>query len=128
MSNAAPITKADVDAFLIGNCIPKGYAYTIVKISLDKRLLLCDMQAAERLKILEGLDIDSSDQCWLTSSMIAAIEPMDDKGYELASEACKLADGKFLDVFAEHFGTFAVLNPSLIAALQMMPGCRAKAA
>jgi hypothetical protein len=44
------------------------------------------------------------------------------------SEARKLDAGKILDVFADHFATFAVLNPSLIAALEMIPGCRAKAA
>jgi hypothetical protein len=123
MNKSAPLTAADVDATLIGNCIPAGYQYTIVNISLTKRLLLCDMPAAERLKTLENLDIEGNER-WLTPDMIATIEPMDDKGYELASEALKLADGKFLDVFAERFDTFAVLNPSLVAALQIMPGFR----
>jgi hypothetical protein len=125
MSNAAPLTNADVKAFMIANAIPRGYAYTIVDISLNKRLLRADMPATERLKILEGL---GGDQNWLTREMVAAIEPMDDHGYELASEAHKLPEGKVLDVFADHFATFAVLNPSLIAALEMLPGCRTKAA
>jgi hypothetical protein len=32
------------------------------------------------------------------------------------------------DVLAEHFPTFAVVNPSLLASLQMMPGTAAKKA
>jgi hypothetical protein len=124
MSNAVPLTNADVKAFMIANAIPRGYAYTIVDISLNKRLLRADMPANERLKILEGLKGD--DQNWLTREMVAAIEPMNDQGYELASEAHKLPEGKVLDVFADHFATFAVLNPSMIAALEMLPGSRGR--
>jgi hypothetical protein len=36
----------------------------------------------------------------------------------------KLGDGAELDVFATHFETFALLNPSLMAALEMRPGMR----
>jgi hypothetical protein len=128
MSNTMPITNADVIAFCGNNVIPRGYKYTIVHISLNKRLLSDDMPASERLKILEGLEIDDLDRHWLTNDMVAAIEPMDDHGYEIVSEAHKLPEGKVLDVFADNFATFAVLNPSLIAALEMLPGCRAKAA
>ena len=52
---------------------------------------------------------------------------MDDKSYEIVSEARKLDAGKILDVFADHFPTFAVLNPSLITALEMLPGSRGRA-
>ena len=128
MSNAAPITNADVIAFCGNNVIPRGYKYTIVHISLNKRLLQADLPANERLQILEGLEVDDLDRLWLTNDMVAAILPMDDKSYEIVSEARKLEAGKILDVFADHFATFAVLNPSLIAALEMIPGCRAKAA
>jgi hypothetical protein len=127
MSNAAPITNADVTAFVVNNAIPRGYQYTIVHISLNKRLLRADMPARERLQILEGLEVDDLDRLWLTNDMVAAIEPMDDQGYALASEARKLDAGKILDVFADHFATFAVLNPSLIAALEMLPGSRGRA-
>jgi hypothetical protein len=127
MSNAAPITNADVTAFCGNNVIPRGYKYTIVHISLNKRLLGVDMPARERLQILEGLEVDDLDRFWLTNDMVAAILPMDDKSYEIVSEARKLDAGKILDVFADHFATFAVLNPSLIAALEMLPGSRGRA-
>jgi hypothetical protein len=126
MSSAAPITNADVTAFLVENAIPRGYTYTIVLISLDKRLLQDEMPARERLKILEHLEVSESDRIWLTSNMVAAIEPMCDKGNEIVSEARKLDPGKILDVFAEHFPTFAVLNPSLISVLQMSPNYQAR--
>ena len=107
----------------------KGYAYTLVLISLDKRLLQDEMPAWERLAILERLcKVPYSDRLWLTPEMVAVVGPMDDKGYEIVNAARKLEPGKILDVFAEHFATFAVLNPSLIAALEMKPGCRTKAA
>jgi hypothetical protein len=121
MSNAAPITNADVKAFVVANAIPNGYQYTLVDILLNKRLLRADMPANERLKILEGLE--GADQTWLTRETIAAVEPLCAKGYEIASEALKLNSGKALDVFSDHFATFASLNPSLIAALEMLPGC-----
>jgi hypothetical protein len=127
MTTAALITNADVTAFLSENAIPKGYAYTIVNISVNKRLLRDDMPAKERLDLLESLEV-SRDDLWLTPKMIATIEPMCDKGNEIVSEARRLDASKILDVFADHFSTFAVLNPSLIAALRMLPGCRAKAA
>lgn len=127
MSNAAPITSADVDAMLIGNCIPAGYQYTIVNISLNKRWLQDQMPARQRLEILERLEVSESDRLWLTPGMVAAIEPMDDKSNEIVSEARKLEAGKILDVFVKHFPTFAVLNPSLIAALEMLPGIRGRA-
>jgi hypothetical protein len=125
MSNAAPITNADVKALTIGNCIPNGYLYVLVSISVSKRALQADMPAGERLQILESLDCN--DDAWLSREMVAAVEPMDDKGYQLVHEARKLDSGKILDVFAKHFETFAALNPSLIAALEMLPGWRGRA-
>lgn len=126
MNNAAQITNADVKAFCGNNVVPRGYKYTIVHISLNKRLLRADMPANERLRILEGLE--GGDQNWLTREMIAVVEPMCAKGYQIASEALKLNSGKALDVFADHFATFSSLNPSLIAALEMLPGCRGRMA
>ena len=56
--------------------------------------------------------------------MIAAIDPMDDKGDEIAGEIRKLGPQKALDVYAETFVAFAALNPSLIEALRMSPAYR----
>jgi hypothetical protein len=69
-----------------------------------------------RLKFLGHLDkmIDN----WLTPEMIAAIEPMDDRGEELAREVRKLGPNKALDVYANMFVVFAALNTSLIEALK----------
>jgi hypothetical protein len=58
--------------------------------------------------------------------MIAAVEPMCDRGWEIYSEASKLDRGKpgqpgFLDALAKFFRTFAVLNPSLMTALELEP-------
>jgi hypothetical protein len=126
MTAAAPVTNAGITTLLVENAIPRGYAYTLVLISLNKRLLQDEMPARERLHILERLDVSGEDRLWLTPQMVAAIEPMCDKGDEIVSAARGLEPGKALDVFAEHFPTFAVLNPTLIAALQMMPGCRSR--
>ena len=127
MSNTTPITNADITAFLDANCIPRGYAYTLVMISLDKRLLQDEMPARQRLEILERLEVSESDRLWLTPGMVAVIEAMDDKSNEIVCEARKLEAGKILDVFVKHFPTFAVLNPSLIASLEMLPGIRGRA-
>lgn len=77
------------------------------------------MPANDRLWLLEMLEINDLDQAWLTTDMLAAIEPMDDRGYEIANEALKLPEGKVLDVFADRFATLAVLNPSLLTALRL---------
>jgi hypothetical protein len=117
-----PFTSADVGLFIAANAIPNGYMYTLVRISFDKRLLQAKLPTGTQLEILEGLEI--SDHHWLTPKMVTAIQPMCDKAMQIASEAGKLGPGKMLDVFAQHFRTFAVLNPSLIAALEMMPAVK----
>jgi hypothetical protein len=53
--------------------------------------------------------------------MIAAVDPMDDKGEEIAREIRKVGPQKALDVYADTFTAFASLNPSLITALKMSP-------
>ena len=53
--------------------------------------------------------------------MIAAIQPMCEQGYEIVREAQSLGASKSLDVVAEVFPTFAMLNPSLVAALELSP-------
>jgi hypothetical protein len=121
MSHAAPITNADVKALIAENAIPPGYTYTLVFISLDKRLLKDEMPARERVEILGSLEVSESDRIWLTPKTVAAIEPMDDKGNEIVRTALKLEPRNILDVYAKHFPTFAVLNPSLIAAVLPRP-------
>jgi hypothetical protein len=116
-----PAIKEEIEEFCCENCIPCGYKYTLVSISITKRMLEMEIPAEYRLKFLEHLDKRESSDIWLTAEMIAAIEPICDKGYEIVREAKKLPNGKYLDVYAERFSTFAVLNPSLIAALKMLP-------
>jgi hypothetical protein len=126
MTDAALLTNGDVTAFLVEQAIPRGYAYTLVDISVNKRLLQDEIPAAERLAILEGLEVCKEDRGWLTPKMVATVDPICAKGILIVGEAHKLDAGKTLDVYAEHFPTFAVLNPSLIAALEMLPGIRAR--
>jgi hypothetical protein len=121
------ITKDEVHAFCAENSIPIGYQYTLVMASEVKRLLVEGMPMEYRLKFLEHLD-KMVDRAWLTAEMIEAVEPMCDKAHEIALEAKKLPKGKFLDVYAQNFSTFAVLNPSLLTALKMSRGCRSRVA
>ena len=118
------MTKEEIEKFCSDCCIPCGFKYTLVVISETKQMLEEEIPAEYRLKFLEHLDQMSLDRerVWLTAEMIAAVGPMCNKGYEIAREAKKLPGGKFLDLYAENFSTFAVLNPSLIAALKLLPG------
>jgi hypothetical protein len=109
---------ADISAFLHETACPVGHQYSLVMVSVAKRLLKEEMPASYRLKFLEHLDRTGAK--WLTPDMIATVEPICDKGYEIIQEAQKLGP-KALDVYAEHFETFAGLNPSLIAALKQSP-------
>jgi hypothetical protein len=111
-------TKEEIEAFLCETCCPIGHLYTLVMISIVKRVLTMEMPAAERLQFLERLDKMPATSEWLTAEMVAVVEPVCDKGNELVTEARKLGAKKALDVYAEHFSTFAVLNPSLVAALK----------
>jgi hypothetical protein len=63
---------------------------------------------------------------WLTADMIAAIDPMCDRANEMFREASKLDRGKpgqpaMFTALNKFFPAFAVLNPSLITALEMEP-------
>jgi hypothetical protein len=113
------MSTAEVEEFLKGTCTPVGYKYTLVLVSVTKRVLQSEMPEEYRLKFLGHLDkmIDN----WLTPEMIAASEPMDDRGEELAREVRKLGPNKALDVYANMFVVFAALNTSLIEALKMSP-------
>lgn len=70
------------------------------------------------------IEIDDLDWNWLKTDMVAAIEPMDDRGYEIASEAHKLPMGKVLDVFCRSLRDFAVLKPSAQVKPKGPPGCK----
>jgi hypothetical protein len=118
------VTNADVLAFIGVNAIPRGYLYTLVWISQIKRdLKHSGLSASGRLELLDMLN-SCTEHAWLSPGMVAAVEPMDDRALTIAAEAGKLGDGKVLDVYAKHFATFAALNPSLLAALEMIPGTR----
>jgi hypothetical protein len=127
MSSAAPITNADCHRVLRQQRHSAG-------LQIHHRPHFAEQAIASRRHAGQGAAANSRrarsrrprPRFWLTNDMVAAIEPMDDQGYALASEARKLDAGKILDVFADHFATFAVLNPSLIAALKMMPGSRGR--
>ena len=114
-------SEEDVCAFLGKFPCPTGYKYTLVLISLVKRMLTEEMPASYRFNFLERLDRMPAGTTWLTADMIAAIEPVCDKGHEIIHEAQKLGAKKALDVYAQHFATFAELNRSLIAALKLSP-------
>jgi hypothetical protein len=57
---------------------------------------------------------------YLTPAVIAAVEPMCNRAYEIVREAQKLGP-KALDIYADKFDAFAALNPSLISSLQLSP-------
>jgi hypothetical protein len=113
------MTPESIRAQLAGNCIPRGYMYTLVSISHTKRALAGEMPPHERLALLQSLASEST----FTPEQIA-VAPMCDKALQITAEAMKLGDGAELDVSASHFETFALLNPSLMAALEMRPGMR----
>jgi hypothetical protein len=134
------VTAEYVEQICRANPIPVGHKYTIVMVSGVKRWLAEDIPDEFRLKFLEWLDRQAADSpnadrdfgsAWLTSAMIAVVEPMCDRGWEMYSEAAKIDRGRpgqlgFLDALAKFFPAFAVLNPSLITALEMEPrrlGC-----
>jgi hypothetical protein len=100
---------------------PDGHKYTLVFVSLVKRLLVDEMEPAYRLRFLEWLD--KCADTWLRPDMVAVIEPMCADGYEMVREAQKLGAGKMFDVFArwEVFNAFVALNPSILAAIKLPP-------
>jgi hypothetical protein len=120
----------DVDNFLRREAVPNGHKYTLVLVSTTKRALAQKIPASYRLQFLEHLekmtknDGTSWGNSWLTDEMIAAVEPMPNRGEEIAAEIRKLDPLKALDVYASYFTTFAKLNPSLIAALKLSPSYR----
>jgi hypothetical protein len=91
-----------------------GGQYTLVVISLTKRALAGEMPINMRLEFLQHLE-KLTDQ-WLTPEVIAMVEPIDNRGYDLSREAAKLgykARPSAFDIYAQKFDVFAALNPSL---------------
>lgn len=121
------VTTEYVEEAIRSNCFPVGYLYTAVLVSSVKSALADDIPADYRMKFLERLDLMANDsEPWLTAEAIAAIEPMCPRAEELYNEAAKLDRGKpgrpgFLDALAKFFPAFAVLNPSLMTALELQP-------
>jgi hypothetical protein len=121
------VTTEYVEQVCLMNAIPKGHLYTLVAISVTKRGLAQDIPDDYRLKFLNQLDrMAGYGERWLTAGVIAAVGPMCDAGWELYREAAKLDREKpgrpgFLDALAKFFPAFAVLNPSLMIALEMEP-------
>jgi hypothetical protein len=115
--------KSDIMTFLRGACVPNGHCYTLVLASFTKRLLAEEMPDSCRIEFLQHLDKMTKDESanWLNSDMIAALEPMCDRGYEMVLEAQKLGPKKALDAYAKFFPAFAALNPSFIDILKMSP-------
>ena len=102
-----------------------GHKYTLVIVSVTKRALQGDMPIEMRLNFLNHLE--KMTDMTLTPAVIALVEPIDNKGYELYREAMKLgfrstwAPGigrqtNAFDVLYEKFDVFAALNPSLVRA------------
>jgi hypothetical protein len=115
-----PETKEQIEALLCDACCPIGHLYTLVMMSVTKRMLAMEIPVEYRLKFLEHLDKNATRDIWINAEMIAAIDPICNKGYEIVREANKLGP-KALDIYAANFPTFAVLNPSLITALISSP-------
>src|ERR1700741_4806071 len=96
--------------------ISMGHRYTLVMASLTKWALQgSDMPPEMRLEFLGHLE-KMTDQV-LTPAVIALVEPMDAKGWEIYHEAQKLGYGhsrpNLFDVLYQKFDLFAALNPSL---------------
>jgi hypothetical protein len=122
------VTVEYVEQVCRANVFPVGYQYTVVIISVIKQALSADIPDDYRLKFLNQLDrmVSHENNNWLTAGMIAAIEPMCVRGEEMYREAAKLDREKpgrpgFLDALAKFLPAFAVLNPSLMIALEMEP-------
>lgn len=112
------IDQQDVDEKHIVYCAI-GHRYTLVLVSILKKLLTEDMPSAYRLRLLQWLD-KCGDQ-WLSPEAIAAVQPMCADGYEMVREAQKLGPKKALDVYAKAdvFRAFVALNPSLLTAIKL---------
>jgi hypothetical protein len=79
------VTVEYVEQVLRTNTFPAGYQYTVVIISVIKQALAADIPDDYRLKFLNQLDrmVSHENNNWLTAGMIAAIEPMCERGEEM---------------------------------------------
>lgn len=125
---AVRVTGEYVEQVCRANAFPIGYKYTAIMISDLKRTLAADIPPEYRLKSLDFLDRWANEPAsgWLTADVIAAIDPMCDAAHEMFREAMQLDRGKpgrpgAFDALAKFFPAFAVLNPSLMTALEMEP-------
>lgn len=112
-------SEVEVRQFFAKTLVPAGVKYTLVLAAVAKRMLATDIPSDFRLEFLQHLEkmLDT----FITREMIAAVEPLNDQGYELYREAGKVEPKKRLDMYAEIFTPLAVLNPSLIAAIRVSP-------
>jgi hypothetical protein len=116
---------------IVAACTPRGHRYTLVLISIVKRSLEMEIPSDFRLKFLEHLDrmpAKESGTTWLTAEMVAGVDPICNKAYEIVDEARKLGASKALDIYADQFPIFAGLNPSLMNALKQSPSHTARSA
>jgi hypothetical protein len=111
----------ETEVLLMASCCPFGHRYTLVLISLTKRLLAEEMPAAYRMQFLKHLEKMGAQDMLITADVIAAVEPVCDEGYEMIREAQELSTNKALDAYAKFLPAFAALNPSLMAALKLSP-------
>lgn len=93
-----------------------GHTYSLVMISVTKWVLeKCVMSPDKRLEFLNHLE--KMEDSTLTPAVIALVEPIDDEGLKIYSEAMKLGYGPrspcAFDVMYKKFDVFAALNPSL---------------
>ncbi|MET4319302.1 hypothetical protein [Bradyrhizobium sp. RT5a] len=122
------VTSEYVEQVCRVNPFPIGCKYTLIMISDVKRALAGNIPPEYRLKLLDHLDGWANEPAsgWLTADMIAAIAPMCDAAHEIFCEAMQLDRGQpgrpgAFDALAKFFPAFAVLNPSLVTALEMEP-------
>jgi hypothetical protein len=119
--SSAWLDSLSADDSLIVGC-PVGKRYTLVFVSIVKRLLAQEMSPAYRLKFLEWLG--KCGDTWLSPATIGIVEPMCDQGDEMVREARKLGAKKMLDVVGQFdvFSAFVSLNPSLLTAIKIISG------
>jgi hypothetical protein len=94
----------------------------LVLISLVNYALQTGLSPDWRVKYLEHLDKMTGDpvgdngmRALITHKIINSIDPICDRGWELALEAQRAGPFGSLEIYADAFATFVALNPSLIA-------------
>jgi hypothetical protein len=105
-------------------CLPCGYRFQMLVIAHAKYVLkTVEMKAGDRLHLLERLD-ELTDS-YLTSEVLALIQPMSETEIDMLHEAFSL-DGKqrgsaSFDILTRDdvFRNFVSLNPSILAAIEM---------